>query len=333
MLTIDGSMGEGGGQILRTALAWSALHTEPIRIRNIRAKRPKPGLKPQHLTALLALKEITNAEVKGAYPGSTEVEFIPSGPRSGSYSFDCGTAGSITLIIQAILPPLLRAKGESRVLLKGGTDVKWSPPADHTAHALLPALRRMGATVDMEVIKRGYYPKGGGEISLRVRHSELKGIYLTGGEIREVHGKVSYSLLPGHIAERIKRSSLKELLKYRASIETENSEAESPGVVINLFAEGKGAIIGANALGERGLRAEIVGQMAGKEMRRYLDAEAGVDEHLADQLLIYMAMSGNSEISTTEISSHAETAMKLLQILEGVRFRTESSENKVMIRV
>ncbi len=333
MLTIDGSMGEGGGQILRIALAWSALRSEPVRIRNIRANRPKPGLKPQHLTTVLALKEITDAKVKGANLGSTDIEFIPSEPRRGSYIFDCGTAGSITLMIQAILPALLKAKGESKVILRGGTDVKWSPPADHTTHALLPALKRMGASLDMKLIRRGYYPKGGGEVLLTVKHSKLRGISLTGGRIEEIRGKVNYSGLPAHVPERMERSAVKELEDYRSTIEIENSKARSPGAAISLVAESENSIIGANALGERGLKAEIVGEKAGKEMREYLEAGAGADAHLADQLLLYAAMAGNSEILTAGVSSHAKTAMELLAMLEDVRFGTEDRSGNILIRV
>ncbi len=332
MLTIDGSIGEGGGQILRIALAWSALRSEPIRVVNIRAKRPKPGLKPQHLTALLALKEITDAEMRGAKIGSKEVEFIPSDTKKGNYIFDCGTAGSITLMIQAILPVLLNTDGESRVILRGGTDVKWSPPIDYAAKIFLGALRKMGATADIQVIRRGYYPKGGGEVVLKVRDSKIKGIKLTGGNPREICGNVHYSNLPDHVPERIKHSALKELIDFRAHINIERLDGMSTGTGITLWAHGRSFVFGSSALGERGVRAEAVGKNAGSEMREYAEKGVGVDTHLADQLLIYMAMVGDSELRTSEISSHAKTAMELLQKLENVRFYTEKLDGLHSIR-
>ncbi len=333
MLTVDGSMGEGGGQILRIALAWSALHSEPIRIRNIRAGRPKPGLKPQHLTTLIALKEMCDAEVKGAKIGSTEVEFIPDKPKGGKYIFDCGTAGSITLMIQAILPALLNADYQSHVILRGGTDVKWSPPADHTANLLLPALRSMGADLDMKISRRGYYPEGGGEIEMRIKPSKLMGIKLTGRPDGPIKGVVHYANLPEHIAERMKRSALKELIGYDAKIRIERSESVSTGTGIVLWSNGMDYAVGGSALGEKGIPAEKLGIKAAKEIKEYFKKGAGVDVHLADQLLIYMAMSGNSVISTTEISSHAKTAMELLRILEDVGFRAEKKNGLYHIEV
>ncbi len=332
MLTIDGSVGEGGGQILRIALAWSALRSEPVRITGIRAKRPKPGLKPQHLTALLALKEITDAEIRGARIGSKEVEFIPSDTRKGNYIFDCGTAGSITLMIQAILPVLLNTDGESRVILRGGTDVKWSPPIDYAAEVFLGALKKMGATADIQVVRRGYYPKGGGEVVMRIRGSEIKGIELTGGTPHEIYGNVHCSNLPDHVPERIKHSALKELIDFRAHINIERGEGTSTGTGITLWAHGENFIFGSSALGERGVRAEVVGKNAGSEIREYAKNGVGADTHLADQLLIYMAMAGDSELRTSGISSHAKTAMELLQKLENVRFYTEKLGGLYSIR-
>ncbi len=331
MLTIDGSMDEGGGQILRIALAWSALNSEPIRIVNIRAKRPKAGLKPQHLTTLLALAEITDAEVKGAKLGSKEVEFVPNRPKGGRYIFDCGTAGSITLMVQALLPVLLHADSESEIVLRGGTDVKWSPPANHTKHVLLSVLREMGADVNMQITRRGYYPEGGGEIVLRVRPSNLNGIELMGGEPEKIEGEVHYSKLPEHIPERMKRSALKHLIGYDAKIRIEKYDTISTGTGIDLWTVGDGYAMGASALGEKGIPAERLGKSSASEMKSYIEKGAGVDVHLADQLLIYMAIAGNSRIRTTEISSHARTAMELLSMMAEVEFSIHEHEGMYVI--
>ncbi len=317
MLEIDGSMGEGGGQILRSALSLSVILGEPVRITRIRAKRPKPGLKPQHLTSVKALADISGAEVRGARVGSTEIEFVPSGIRGGDYVFDTGTAGSITLLIQAILPALVSADSPSTVVLRGGTDVKWSPPADHTKYVLLPALSRMGAKADMEIVRRGYYPKGGGEVVLRVTPSKLKSIDLAGGRPSEIHGNVHCSNLPDHVPRRIRHAAIKELIDFRTDISVSCSESLSTGTGIVLWSEGDGFVIGGSALGERGIPSEKVGKMAVDDLKKAFGY--GVDAHLADQLLIYMALHGG-RISAPEISSHARTGMALIEMMTGSRF-------------
>ena len=169
MIDIDGSVGEGGGQILRTAFAMSAMTGKPVNIRNIRADRPKPGLASQHLTAIKAVTEICNGELEGAYKGSERVSFHPGNIEARDMELDIGTAGSISLVLQAILPVLARAHGESNIRIRGGTDVKWSPPVDHLRNTLLPIYKDFGIECELDVLKRGYYPKGGGEVHIGIR--------------------------------------------------------------------------------------------------------------------------------------------------------------------
>ncbi len=323
VIEIDGSMGEGGGQILRNALSLSLILNEPVRITKIRAKRPKPGLKPQHLTSVRALSDIGNAEVKGAKMGSTELEFTPSGINGGEYVFDTGTAGSITLMIQAILPPLLMAPSPSEVLLKGGTDVKWSPPVDYTKNVFLSALSRMGARVEMEVLKRGYYPKGGGEVLLKVRPSKLRSLELVGSWPSEVDGIVHCSGLPEHVPSRIRKAALKELIGLETKISISCSESLSPGTGVVLWSSGDGHVIGADALGERGLPSEKVGESAALHLKKYFGY--GVDGHLADQLLIYLAMAGG-RIKAPVITSHTETGMELISMMTGGEFEVHEED-------
>ena len=173
MLSLDGSYGEGGGQILRTALSLAALTGVPVRIEGIRARRSKPGLRPQHLTAVQAVARISQAEVTGAHLGSQALTFKPRTPQGGHYRFDVaettGSAGAVTLVAQALLPPLLKAEAPATVILKGGTHVPWSPPAHYLSHVFLPALASMGAEVEMTLERWGWYPRGGGEVRLTIR--------------------------------------------------------------------------------------------------------------------------------------------------------------------
>jgi len=317
VLEIDGSMGEGGGQILRSALSLSVILGEPVRIRKIRANRNPPGLKPQHLASVMARAEIGAAEIEGADIGSTEIMFSPSEIRGGEYFFDTGTAGSITLLIQAILPALLRADSPSTVVLRGGTDVKWSPPAEHTKNVLLPVLKRAGAPVEMDVIRRGYYPKGGGEVWLKVRPSHIGAINLKGGRPSEIKGLVHCSGLPEHVPRRIKHAAIKDLMDFRTEIDVSCTDSLSPGTGIDLWATGDSFSIGGNSLGERGLPSEKVGKMAAESLKNAIGY--GADVHLADQLLIYMAFAGG-EIYVPGISSHAETGMRLISEMTGASF-------------
>ena len=310
-------MGEGGGQILRSALALSLILGEPVRIDRVRAGRPVPGMKAQHLTAVRALAEIGNAELRGAQIGSTDIEFVPGEIRGGRYELDAGTAGSITLMIQAILPPLLMAKEPSEVFLRGGTDVKWSPPADYTKNVFLSALRRMGADVEMEILRRGYYPKGGGDVLLKVRPSKLREIVLEGGDVRGVRGVAHCSKLPKHIGKRMKHEVMKEFPGIDVRIRSDCSESLSPGAGIVLWSEGEGYAIGGSYLGERGVPAENVGRIGALDIKKAFGY--GLDEHLADQILIYMHMAGGRVLAPI-ITSHAETAMRLLEMMTGEGF-------------
>ncbi len=201
-------MGEGGGQVLRTALSLSSVLSLPVRIENIRAGRPKPGLKPSHLTAVRALSAISSAEVDGDSIGSSSLLFSPGSARGGVFSFDTGTAGSITLIMQALLPVMVFSGGHFRVSISGGTDVAWSPPIDHTRNVLLPVLASAGAVIETEVERRGYYPKGGGKVRTEAGPSSFHGLSLS-GSLRggAVKGHLHISGLPSHVALRLMASA------------------------------------------------------------------------------------------------------------------------------
>jgi RNA 3'-terminal phosphate cyclase (ATP) len=264
MIEIDGSYGEGGGQILRTALSLSSLLRKPFRLFNIRKGRKKTGLMPQHLACVRLLTLISNAKVSGADVGSTEMTFEPDEPEPGDYFFDIGTAGSTSLLLQAVLPPLLFTKASSRVTLTGGTHVPFSPPFHFVSEVFLPMLGRLGIDVAASIERYGFYPKGGGKISVTVRPcKKLNGISTEErGDIVSISGISAVGGLPVSIAERQRKTAEAVLagIPARPEIEIIKVESYSPGTFVFLRAESGTCISGFSSLGERAKRAETVGE-------------------------------------------------------------------------
>jgi RNA 3'-terminal phosphate cyclase (ATP) len=304
MIEIDGSFGEGGGQIVRTAVSLSALTGNGVRITRIRQGRPKPGLAAQHANAIKTLAGICDASIKGVETGSSEVIFSPKSIRGGSYLAEIGTAGSVTLLMQCLLPALLRADGPTSLRVMGGTDVQWAPSVDYFRNVFLPALALFGAKVSLELVRRGYYPRGQGEVLLQVEPAELKAGHFEKGRSETVQGVSHCSNLPQHVADRQADSAVKRLQEagYDAEIDREVGELPSTGSGITLWAGCKGA----SRLGERGLPAEQVGQRAAEQIIEEMKYPAAVDVHLADQLIPYLALAGGS-YSVREISLHTKT--------------------------
>lgn len=325
---MDGSHGEGGGQLFRTALAMSALTGEAARIVNIRAGRPKPGLSSQHITAARAVASLCDGETEGLAPSSREVVFRPGILKGGSASLDVGTAGSVTLVLQACLLAAAFAKAPTELRIKGGTDVKWSPPADYFARVFLPHLARMGVHSELRVERRGYYPRGGGLVEVRVEPAaSLRPLsLLTPGKVRQIGGRAHVSNLPAHIAHRMKTAALKSLMSLEeAKIEEvvyDQSQAVGPGGAIVLWGETENALLGSSGLAEKGVRAEDIGQKAAEALMADLKAGATMDVHAADQLLPYMALAqGSSSFLVREVTAHASTLIWLLTKFTGVDFR------------
>ena len=215
LLHIDGSYGEGGGQILRYAVSLSVFTKKPVEITNIRIKRPNPGLRPQHLTAISCMKALCNAETEGLSIGSLKLTFSPGEIQPGEYCFDVGTAGSIILVFQACILSALQTKKPITIRLTGGTDVKWSPSWDYFTHVFLPLIQKMGVKIDATLIKRGYYPKGGGE-AIITTHPIKKICALQVEEkqvFKHVKGIIHSANLPNHIGKRMKHSAIKEIVK------------------------------------------------------------------------------------------------------------------------
>ena len=330
MLRVDGSWGEGGGQILRTSLALSALTGKPVEIYNIRARRPNPGLRPQHLMVIRTLAKITGAKVKGDSIGSTKVVFEPGRIRSGEFTVNIGAAGSVTLLLQALLPALLYAPGPTALRVIGGTDVPFAPTGDYFVHVFLPALALFGPKVRARVVRRGYYPEGGGVMTVRVEPVDnLKPVRLVRAGEYTVKSVSHCGGLPGHVARRQLRAAERKLgIPVEGEVYT---DSHGIGSGITLWTEGR--YLGASSLGKKGKPAEKVGEEAAEELLEFINSGAPVDKYLADQLIPYMALaSGRSTIFTSEVTSHTLTNLwvvrKFLEVsgeVEGNRIEVEGA--------
>ena len=325
MLTVDGS--EGGGQILRTAVALSAIGGRPVRVANIRAARPKPGLQPQHLLGERAIADLCAAQLKGAELNSTEIEFIP-GPLSARehLTLDVGTAGSVTLLLQSLLPCLAAAGGERRLILRGGTNVPFSPPVDYVRGVLIPALGEMGVSVEVDIVRRGFYPRGGGEVRVAVRaQGALRPIVrMERGALERIRGLVYSCRLPAHVPERISRAAASILKRagYDASIEGDlDTPSGGPGCGIILLAECERAMLAADALGEIRKSAEKVGEEAAQRLVEEIESGAAVDGHLADQLAVWAALAqGESRYLASRATAHLKSAAAVTEEMLGAGF-------------
>jgi RNA 3'-phosphate cyclase len=335
MIEIDGSYGEGGGQILRTAVSLSALTMKPIRVINIRAGRPKPGLKRQHIAGIEVAGKIVDAEIKGLEVGSTIVEFAPHDRRGGTISYDVGTAGSISLVLQAALPPAVLSPEPISFKLRGGTDVKWSPPIDYMHNVFAHTLEILGPKIEILQKKRGHYPRGGGEVTCDVTPvGSIKPLEeVESGSLETVKGVSHCVRLPSHIAER-QAATAEEMilshLKIKSDIVRESYRKDidphlGPGSGIVLWAESEqGVRVGANALGERGKSAERVGSDAVSQLVAEVSTGMAIDSHLCDMLIPYLAVaSGSSKIGVTRITSHLTTNIWAVEYILGIRIEIQ----------
>jgi len=338
-VTVDGSYGEGGGQILRSSLALSALTGKPLHIFNIRSGRKNPGLRPQHLTSVRAAASVCDAKVDGAKVNSTELRFEPTNLRGGSFVMDVSadqpSAGSGTLVFQTVFPALLFAKQNSSVrIIRCGTHVPFSPPYDYIARIFLPAVSRMGANGELKLIRAGWFPKGGGELEAIVQPVEkpLKPINLTErGNLRRIWVLSALSNLKRSIALRQANQAVNRLLGMgfrQSEIEVEIRELPSPstGTVVFIAAEFENVIAGFSALGELGKPAERVADEAVDEFVKFWKTDAPVDKHLADQLVLFMALAdGRSVIRTSELTQHTATHIWLIEKFLPVRFEVQGA--------
>jgi RNA 3'-terminal phosphate cyclase (ATP) len=326
MLTIDGSYGEGGGQILRSALALALITQRPFRITAIRARRLRPGLMRQHLTAVNAAAGVGSAEVCGAALGSKELTFAPRQLRPGAYAFDVGTAGSTTLVLQTVLPALLLATAPSSLVLEGGTHNPNAPPFDFLEKVFLPLINRMGPSVAASLERPGFFPAGGGKCSFAVRPGGgLAALELSErGPVRHKRARVMIARLPRHIAQRELETirALPGLNDAEAEIE-ETTSSRGPGNVVTIEIESEHITELFTGFGQRGVRAETVAENVGRAAQGYLDAKVPVGEHLADQLLLPLALAGGGGFRTQRLTRHAETNLHVIDRFLGRRIEAE----------
>ena len=341
MINIDGSYGEGGGQILRNAVALSTLTKKPVHISKIRANRPNPGIKAQHYVAIKIISDLCDADVKGLEIGSSDILFKPGELKGGVHKFDIGTAGSITLVYQACILACMDCKEQVTIRLTGGTDVKWSPSWDYFKYVFLPLLNNMGIKIYPQLILRGYYPKGGGEAIITIKPPQkIKPLNLDfEPEYVNVSGNINLTNLPDHIIPRMSHFAIKHLLKNNimTKINSETSTSLSPGVGITLWAENKKSIIGAAVLGEKGVPSEEIGQTAAKSILKEIESFSTLDIYGFDQILPYMVLAkknGESVCKVRELSNHASTNMWLLQqFYDKVQFEAVQNEDNIKISV
>lgn len=348
MIELDGSHGEGGGALVRTALALSTLTGKEFKVTNIRAGRPEPGLKAQHLEAINALKQICNAETNDIKVGSTELYFKPGKLKRGIYHTDIGTAGSISLLLQAIILPCLFAPGKVTLKIKGGTCGKWQASVYYLQNVLLPHLHKFSEKIELKILKPGYYPKGGGEVNVEIspRFSAPEQLkipisLLEQGNLEQIRGIINLSkeLEEKEAGERIQQSAQSILKKYNVpiSIRVEYSSALSIGGEIILWAlfsdNGKinsdnPIILGSDALIEKNKRSEEIGKEAAEKLSQEIDAGKVVDAHLLDQLIPFMALLPDSEIKVREISMHARTNIYVCEKFLPIAFKI--NDNKII---
>lgn len=335
-MKIDGSWGEGGGQLLRSAVALSALTGKDVEIENIRAKRSKPGLAAQHLTAVVGVATLCDGEVDDACVGATSIRFRPGKAMGGTYQMDVGTAGSVTLVLQACMLASLRSPTTTELEIKGGTNVRMSPAVDYCGSVLLPHLARMGLETELRLDRRGFYPQGGGSISVLVppcpRLSPLR--LPTRGSLEEVGGVCFSQNLPEHVTQRMAHSCRLALLGHEVRLRTHRTAGGSTGAGTLLFARYQNTVLGGDSLGEKGIPAERVGEEAASRLKLEMEGPGTLDLHAADQLLPYMALAeGPSMFTVREVTSHLRTQMWLLAHFLPVEFREQQLEDGIVVEV
>ena len=365
MIEIDGSYGEGGGQALRTSLALAAILQRPVEIHNIRAGRKKPGLRPQHLMAVRAMALITGGRVEGAERGSTRLYFEPQQIAPGDYSFDVGTAGSTSLVLQTMIPVLLFAETPSRVDITGGTHVPWSPCFHYMKDVFSPGLRQMGGALQLKIERWGWYPKGGGKIIASV--SPLTRLFSIDrshrGELQDIYVLSAVSNLPISIAERQRNRVLKRFRKHglttsetlsfpdksttgTLSLKGERQgggrdlriglvEGLSPGTgtVVFVAVTFDNGTVGFTSLGKRGKPAERVADDVCSDFFKFMTSEATVDKHLADQLVLYMALAkGRSSLTVRKVTKHLMTNIWVIEQFLPARFEVDGETGTVGVK-
>jgi RNA 3'-terminal phosphate cyclase (ATP) len=334
IIEIDGSEGEGGGQIIRSSLALSLITGKPFAVTKVRAGREKPGLKNQHLTCVKAAAEIGRAVVQGAEVGAREFTFWPGTIRPGAYHFRIGTAGATMMVLQTVLPPLMMAREPSEVVIEGGTHNIKAPSFEFIASTFVPLLNKIGPRVSVRLEQYGFFPRGGGRIQASIVPSEhLRHLRLTERGPTSVSAQALVVKLPRTVAEReidVLRGKIRQFDADVSKIEiTESENAASPGNVCVIRAQSAQLTETFTGLGERGVTAERVAQQVAAEAKRYMAQDVPVGEHLADQLLIPMALAGGGSFLTLEPSLHTTTNIDVIRKFLDVDFDVEKLSTDV----
>lgn len=341
LLVIDGSEGEGGGQILRSSLALAAITGTGVRVVNVRGRRKKPGLLRQHLTAVRAVATISRGELRGDELRSSELEFRPGVIEHGEHQFSVGTAGSATLVLQTVLWPLVITPGRSRLVLEGGTHNPMAPPFDFIERVFLPRMRELGLVIEAELIQAGFYPAGGGRFEVEIEGGRIPAAFewASRGKVLRQQARALVANLPPRIAKRELAMVRRQLSWAREQCAVESLEGRGPGNALCLLVEAEGGAELVTGFGDKGVAAETVAERACAELRAWLDAEVAVGEHLADQLLIPMALAaahgqGCSAFTTTEPSLHTRTNADIIARFLPVRFAFEASgDGRTRVRI
>ena len=338
VIYIDGSEGEGGGQILRTSLSLSNLLLKPFEISNIRAGRVNPGLQAQHLKAVEASVAISGAVVEGAYIGSTSLKFFPGKIKPGSFRFDIGTAGSSLLVLQTVYLPLTFSGGVSKLKIIGGTHVQWSPTYDYIKLCWLYFMKRIGLNIDVKLERAGFYPHGGGIIEAVIKPvDKVSPLKLTErGNLVEVNIYSFHSNLNFEVAKR-QAVGAESVISGVAPVKVTTGELKSfsKGTAIAIVGVFENTVCCYTALGEKGKRAEVVGREAGEKFLSFLKSEgATVDERMSDQIILPLSIAdGESEFTTTKITNHLITNANTIKKFLNVEFKFEEFKNYVKIKV
>ena len=331
---MDGSRGEGGGQVLRSSLSLAMITGRPLLMSNIRARRRKPGLRQQHLTAVRAATRICGAECQGDSVGSQQLSFTPGELQAGSYRFAVGTAGSACLVLQTVLPALLYAPGSTSLTLEGGTHNPMAPTFDYLERVFAPLLRRMGARLELRLERHGFFPAGGGRIAATVQPGGLLPLRLIqrGAPVSR-EARVLLGDLPAHIARRELKVVQQKLGWSDAELTVELLEGTGPGNVLQLCMEFDDVAEMTCSFGQRGVPAETVARKAVSAARSYLDSAVPVGRHLADQLLLPLALAGGGEFRTLPLSMHTRTNMEVIgRFLELSLQAEEQADGSVLVR-
>jgi RNA 3'-terminal phosphate cyclase (ATP) len=329
-IKIDGEFGEGGGQIIRTAITLSCITKQPIIIENIRKNRKIPGLKAQHITAIKILQKICDAEVEGAKMGSTNLKFIPRDVKSCNLIENIGTAGSISLVLQVLIPVVAICKKKLNLKIKGGTDTLWSPTIDYTRYVLREAYSRMGINFSIRLIKRGYYPKGGGEVNLDVLPSNVKSISLNQRKTKNIKLFCSFSNLPNELIKKLVDEIQKKITEKKFIVQTQINEesAIDSGASLLIFSVDEESIIGIDSILDKKT------EQFDLDLESFTENNLGVDEHLADMLVLPASLTNEMTIfRVRNISKHLETNLFVTSKITGCKYGIGKLSNGFEIRI